>query len=346
MKHLRLLWVFALCIALLPTHAFAWGPIGHMTVDYVAYQKLTPAAKARIRELLQKNPDYACWVAHLPNESSKASQETQDMMLFMIAATWPDDIKGSNYFTDDGSGGGNIPDNAPGSLSAQNIGYTDRLRHKYWHFVDLPDYAEPGAPRFDTPAPNAITQIAALRAVLATPDPTDPKQKAKLDLLKSYDLAWLLHLIGDIHQPLHSTTRVSQADPAGDAGGNFVHFCEPAKSPDAQPKCSPLHAFWDDLPGADATYCADKISCVRRAIALGSKLAPSDPALAANLDPAQWAQESFQQAKANVYIAPVGPSDGPFTDTPAYHAQALKLAHAKVALAGARLANLLNAELK
>jgi len=36
----------------LPVSLFAWGPIGHMTVGYVAYQNLTPAAKARVRELL------------------------------------------------------------------------------------------------------------------------------------------------------------------------------------------------------------------------------------------------------------------------------------------------------
>lgn len=342
MKHLR--W-FILFWVLLPAGAFAWGPIGHMTVDYVAYNQLTPQAKARIKALLAKNPEYACWEARLPSKASHLSDDQRDRMLFMIAATWPDDIKGSNYFTDDGSGGGNIPDNGPGSLSAQNIGYTDRLRHKYWHFVDLPLYAGTDPPHFDTPAPNAVTAIAALRAVLATPDPVDKSDKQKLDRLKSYDLAWLLHLTGDIHQPLHATTRVSTAQKDGDAGGNGVDFCEPAAGA-AKAKCTKLHTYWDDLPGADKAYCADKLTCLRRALKLGAALAAADPALAAKLDAADWAQESFQQAKDHVYIAPVGDGAGPFNDTPAYHAQALKLAKTKLALAGARLANVLNAELK
>jgi hypothetical protein len=46
--------------------------------------------------------------------------------------------------------------------------------------------------------------------------PNDPN----LDKLKSYDLPWLLHLVGDVHQPLHSTTRVSATKPDGDNGGN------------------------------------------------------------------------------------------------------------------------------
>ena len=44
---------------LLPTVLLAWGSIGHMTVAYVAYRKLTPATKARVRDLLKLNPDYA-----------------------------------------------------------------------------------------------------------------------------------------------------------------------------------------------------------------------------------------------------------------------------------------------
>ena len=42
------------------------------------------------------------------------------------------------------------------------------------------------------------------------------------DALKSYDLSWLLHLVGDVHQPLHASTRVSSTDPGGDAGGNLL----------------------------------------------------------------------------------------------------------------------------
>jgi len=81
-----------------------------------------------------------------------------------------------------------------------------------------------------------ITQIAAFRAVLASTS-SDPN----LDKLKSYDLSWLLHLVGDVHQPLHSTTRVSTTKPDGDDGGNGVKLTSPAN----------LHTFWDDVLGVE-----------------------------------------------------------------------------------------------
>jgi hypothetical protein len=56
--------------------------------------------------------------------------------------------------------------------------------------------------------------------------------------------------------------------------------------------------------------------------------------------------ESFDAAKQTVYTAPVGSGDGPFTMTAAYRVKAKQLARQRIALAGVRLANLLNAELK
>ena len=110
-------------------------------------------------------------------------------MVFMMAATWPDAIRSKPGYTDDGSEGGNRPD---GATSVQNIGYSDHLHHKYWHFVDTP-FSTDGTTLPALPNPNAETQIAAFRAVLASNDP---------DEKKSYDLVWLEHLVGDVHQPI------------------------------------------------------------------------------------------------------------------------------------------------
>jgi hypothetical protein len=49
-------YLWSILLVFLPVSLFAWGPIGHMTVGYVAYQNLTPAAKARVRDLLKLNP--------------------------------------------------------------------------------------------------------------------------------------------------------------------------------------------------------------------------------------------------------------------------------------------------
>jgi hypothetical protein len=240
------------------------------------------------------------------------------MMLFMISATWPDQIKSEPGYADDGTNEGNRPD---GASSSQNIGYSDKLRHKYWHFVDIP-FTQEGSVLPAIPTPDAETQIDAFRAVIASGQP---------DELKSYDLVWLLHLIGDVHQPLHCATRVSRTDPSGDNGGNNVALCP-------KPCRDELHAFWDDLPGTG--------SSPSDAVPYGKKLALANSMLAANTNTAVWVKESFEDAQKDVYIAPIDAGDGPFTLTSAYKANAQKVAEERVALAGARLANVLNAELK
>lgn len=303
------------CVMTINTPLFGWGAIGHMAVAYVAYQQLTPATRNRVNALLQLNPDYKRWLTQIPkgvNESNRA------MMIFMIAATWPDQIKSETGYTDDGSEGGNRPDGATSSL---NIGYTDHLHHKYWHFVDTP-FTQDGSALGPIPTPNAETQVAAFRAVLSSSEP---------DGLKSYDLVWLLHLVGDVHQPLHAATRVSKTDPNGDNGGNNVALC-------AKPCKNELHAFWDDLPGTGSNPNV--------AVSFAKKLGKSDPALGSNTDVATWIKESFDDAQQDVYVAPIGAGDGPFTLTSAYRVSARKVAQERVALAGARLARVLNNELK
>ena len=303
----------------------AWGPIGHMTVAYVAYQRLTPATKARVRGLLKLNPDYANWEKQTP---AGTSSEDHDQAIFMIASTWADDIKGAPQYSDDGPDpGGNIPDGASSSL---NTGYGDLLRHRYWHFVDVP-FSPDGAKLPAIPAPNAETQIDLFRSVLASNQP---------DELKSYDLVWLLHLIGDVHQPLHATTRVTQADIQGDAGGNKVGLKGDADSN--------LHAYWDDLPGSDCQFCNKKIPCVNRAVVLGQHL-PTAPAVPTrSTKTSVWVHESFEDARTVVYQPPIESGEGPYTIVPLadYEARANRLARMRIALAGIRLAGVLNRELK
>jgi S1/P1 Nuclease len=314
--------LLAFCL-LLPTVLLGWGSIGHMTVAYVAYQKLTPATKARVRDLLKLNPDFAAWEKQVP---AGASADEHDQMIFMIAATWADDIKGDPKYSDDGPD----PNTPDGATSSQNIGYSDLFRHRYWHFIDTPYYID-GTSGYSTPTPNAQTQIAAFRLVLASTQSDD---------LKSYDLVWLLHLIGDVHQPLHATTRVSSTEAKGDAGGNTVKLKGDA--------ASNLHSYWDDLPGADCNFCNNKAHCVDRAVVLGKSLKAATVKASHVTDADKWLAESFNDSRTAVYKAPIDSADGPYSIVPGslYERSAVALANKRVALAGARLAEVLNSELK
>jgi hypothetical protein len=311
-----------LVVCLTPAQSFAWGNQGHMMVAYVAYHLLNPAARARADALIALNPEFNTWKTLIPASVPAADRPA---MLFMIAATWPDRIKSESAFRDDGTDNGNRPDGPP---SSQNTGYGDTLRHKYWHFVDDP-FSTDGTPVPPVPVPNAQERIHLFRQVIASASQPDP--------LKSYDLVWLLHIIGDVHQPLHDSTRVRKAQPGGDSGGNLVtvcadHACTAGGTKEA------LHHFWDDVVGGDVPVTA--------AASAAMLLKPADPAAAALLDEATWILEDFALAKGTVYQPPVGKLGGPYSLTTHYKTTALALAQKQIALAGARLANVLNAELK
>ena len=296
--------------------ARAWDDFGHMEVAAVAFKKLNAKAKKRAAQLLKLNPRYANWIIG-------AAAGDEDRMAFMRAATWADSIKtDTTYESDDQTA----------ATAAQNIGYEDHLRHTYWHFVDQP-FSPDNTPLVPAPAPSAATMIPLLQAALAAP--------ATSDDVKAYDLVWLLHLVGDIHQPLHCVSRFDAADPKGDRGGNNVKITgntqppvcdDPRYCPFGPP--SELHAFFDDIAGSG--YAVAPVE------AAATTLPRTDTKKVAISDVAVWVQEGFELAQSAVYVAPIGVGDGPFTITPQYQAAATKLGQARIVLAGRRLANLIN----
>lgn len=288
---------------------WAWDSDGHMQVAEIAWKHLTAASRARVSALLKLNPNYRTWIANVP--AAKRQQ-----VAFVTAATWPDFIKSAAGYNNDG-------DKAPlDPASSQNIGYADHLMHRYWHFIDTP-FSTDGTALVQPVAPNAKTQIVLFSAAIADTVTSDD--------IKSYDLVWLEHLVGDVHQPLHATSRFSADLPTGDRGGNSVALC-------ASPCKNELHAYWDNVLGtsklpATAITAADKL--------------PAAPAPgAAVTDDQAWINESFDAAKQFVYAAPVGPGAGPYTLDAAYKSHAKTEAKARIELAGIRLAHLINANLK
>lgn len=293
--------------------AFAWYDFGHEAVAIIAWNKLNPSTKERVMSLLAKNPYYSKWVAQVPPGTSEADK---NMMIFAQSATWADAIKKDPAYHADGAEGGNKPD---GPACAENTGYSDSRLHKYWHYNDTPFSPDHTAlPPHVTP--NAQTQIETFRKVLASDSPDD---------LKSYDLVWLVHLIGDVHQPLHCVTRVIHDDPNGDKGGND---CKLNGKPDN------LHSIWDGIVGDDRA--------LQPAIDFAKGLPDAKKNQAKKKDEKIWISESFKLARQKVYAKPIGKTNGPYEMTDKYKQQARKIGEERVELAGARLANMLNTELR
>jgi hypothetical protein len=298
--------VCALCS--LAASARAWDGFGHMTVAAIAYPRLSPVVRAKVDGLLRRNPQYSSWIADV-------ARTDVGLVAFVKASRWADEIKTMPGYKNDG-------ERPHGALAGLNIGYADRLQHRYWHFIDNP-FSPDGTPLLPPAAPNLRTQIALLRRTLSS--------VAASDEVKSYDLVWLLHLVGDAHQPLHAASRFTHDLPRGDNGGNRIALC-------SRPCRDELHLFWDKLPGRSTK--------AERAIRVARTLASADPTLAMVLDERVWIDESFRAAQNEVYRAPIGLGAGPYALDTAYRLAAKKLARQRIALAGARLANLLNEALK
>ncbi|WP_027057344.1 S1/P1 nuclease [Mesorhizobium loti] len=305
--------LFGLAFAALATWstaASAWWDEGHMQIALMAYNKLTDNARARVDALLQMNDDYPDWIYGV-------AAEDQGKAAVMRAAVWADDIKTKPGYIDDGNSG-----SVAGA--GDNIGYSDMRKHKYWHFMDI-GFSTDGTPVKPADPVNALTQIRLFTATL-------PANSGATDDLRSYDLAWLLHLVGDVHQPLHATARFSAAHPDGDQGGNLVTV-KPAKGDELK-----LHFYWDGMFGGYVTV-KGAITDLKDS---GLANAAVDPAKAAEEDPELWLSESAETAKTFAYAEPVMSGAGTVELTRAYETAARDTARSQAVLAAQRLANLLN----
>ncbi len=306
---IRIALLMILALTALP--ALGWNDVGHMAVAAIAYDKLSPETRARVKELLKLNPDHASWIA-------AAGINDPDKVAFMRSAYWPDDIKFKGDYKDDKQTSPN---------AAEVIGYVDKARHKYWHYKDIPFTTDgTGLPKHSK-TPNAQGQIATMRELLSS-DASDD--------VKSYSLGWVNHLVGDVHQPLHASARFSKELPRGDGGGNDVTVCAS--------ECGTLHAFWDDAVGATRT----KEDPIPKALKVQQRLASFqvDPKQAAKSNESVWISESSGLARKYAYAKPVGTGTGSFKLDQIYRTNAGSIAEKRIAVAGVRLANLINDSLK
>lgn len=287
--------------------AVAWNDRGHMTVAAVAWDQLTPRARNETSRLLRMNPAYHAWISNVPSER-------RDQIAFIRAATWPDSIR--SIYRDDG-----FDPLEPGA--SQNVGYADRLVHRYWHYKDIA-FSPDGTNVKEPPSVNAVSRIQVFNEALADPTTSDD--------IRSFDLSWLLHLVGDIHQPMHSAERYTSSFRHGDSGGNGVKICMAAAL-----SCGTgddLHKFWDGAIGNSRDPMSAIIKARTFVVPEANKVMIDDPEV--------WAEESFELARSYAYAAPIGASRKTYKLTVEYQRNAGSIAEQRVALAGYRLAHLLN----
>jgi S1/P1 Nuclease len=279
-------------MALWPASAQAWGDEGHQIVALIAEHYLDAAVKLRVQRLLATD------ASALVSDSSMASE-----------ATWADRYRDSDRDT-----------------SALRYRQT-----RQWHYVDLelgaPDMERacfahpalpPGTPASAGPAADCVVdKIDQFEAELANPGTSSDERRLALQ--------FLLHLIGDLHQPLHVS------DDA-DEGGNLKRVSARGM------RAGNLHHYWD-------------VEFVRQ---LGGEPQPVASMLMARISAtdistwqrgttADWARESFALAKAVAYDAlPAPGARGHYRLSAGYVRGAVDAVQLQLSRAGVRLAAVLN----
>ncbi|MGB7844285.1 MAG: S1/P1 nuclease [Candidatus Acidiferrum sp.] len=173
------------------------------------------------------------------------------------------------------------------------------LKNGPWHYIDIPRGAPRGPIEPFCGSGGCVTKAIADQLVILKDKNADPRKRADA-------LRYLIHLVGDLHMPLHAMTN-------NDQGGN----CDPVRYFRRRPheqhnSYTPnLHSLWDtailerDMEGADPSEYADFLA----------QLFASDFSTWQNagihLD--EWAWESHSLAESVVYgeLTPKIPTESP-----------------------------------
>jgi hypothetical protein len=225
-----------------------------MTIAAESYRELSPEMKTNATEILKSHPDYSKWQKSFTTSSNSMDME---LYVFMRASTWPDEIRRRENPYD----------------------------HPHWHYIDYP--LRPPDFKFEEPVTNRDDNV-----VVAIADCEQKLSNTNLSTLaRAVSLSWLIHLVGDLHQPLHCCSYFSADYPNGDKGGNDF-FVAPAG------QGIRLHSLWDGLLGNRT----DMKAHVQEAIRLPKEHPRKDfPELK---DPSvrQWSLEGRNLAAEKAYL--------------------------------------------
>ena len=189
-----------------------------------------------------------------------------------------------------------------------------------WHYVNIPITAAAYDPARHCPEGNCILGKLP-RLIRQINDPAISRLKRREALM------FVVHLVGDLHQPLHCGDR-------GDRGGNDVAIANP------MPKVSSnLHRLWDF--GAIEREGLTLEQLVQASgEALRKKPLRRSKRLEFDLAVVRWAMEAHDLSRDHAYAGV--PTEGSFTVTDKYHRRVLRISQRQIGVAGARLAAILN----
>lgn len=306
--------------------AAAWHESGHMALTLIAYRQLDDGQKKKVQDILGEHPHFKEYLtADRPADADKGEWAV------MRASVWPDWIRQK---------------------------HTEFHRSTH-HYVNLP------VKRTDGATDDQLKAIDATVAGLKEPDkggallaemPRRVKEVGSAEKAadRAVALCWVLHMAGDIHQPLHAATFLTKDSTRGDRGGNqsFVLW---------RGKALNLHAVWDaGLGWEDDKGTATQYGFADQLARDFGKRYPTSADERKVTGVEDWAKESQALADKHVYSLdgkpveitfdfgspPTVKADGVKKLPDGYEKNGRAVAEKRVALAGVRLGDLLAEALK
>lgn len=304
------IFIVLLSISAFAVESVAWDDTGHKVSAYIAWQQMTPEARESAFKILMKAPEDS----HLSvfyNSYGSRSEAVKRLELFMIAASWSDIVRNRDF-----------------KVRFENYHKGD------WHYSDIFWKQTEGKAEilkdFPEESGKAIPKLYEMEKTL--------KDESVPDAEKAIALAWFLHIGGDIHNPLHNASRVTELEPKGDQGGNLFFL-----TPRDAPRRINLHSFWDSLISANMPRESD--ACDQNYIPeIGEKIMEKYPSAQFKDrlkigDFQAWNREGFALLNSAVYRNDLEREKLP---SEAYRKNAFGVAQSEIALAGYRLGEMLN----
>ena len=232
------------------------------------------------------------------------SKNYSNIATFGEAARWSDDVRTQTYLYD------------------------------YWHYRQGCYSADNMTRCSKVSSPNSYTVINDAINVI--------KNSSKIEN-KGFYFLFLLHLIGDIHQPLHNIRLFNAQYPKGDSGGNAIPIAY-------QGITSNLHEFWDNLcimKPVNPSRPFTKYPLIQKAMeTLASQyianytFAANETQFSGDISTVEaWINQSYNLAVKYAY-EPHVVSNGNLTDS--YAKQCRSVLDKQLALAGRRIASVLS----
>ena len=295
----------------LTTSASAWDDTGHKLSTYIAWERLTPQARERITKIILNAPeDSDLSVFYLQDSRSTAANQRE---LFMTASTWADivrDRKFKNRF--------------------------EKYHKGDWHYADtfwrqtngkveiLENFAEPKG--------KALDQLFEFDKSMRDASVSDAE--------KAIAIAWFLHLAGDLHQPLHTSARVTELEPKGDQGGNLFELT--LKDTPREDRVN-LHWYWDSIIGRNIPRLNDAcdseyLPAIAQSITKKHPFSKMQNRLKLGKFN-EWQTEGFEIAAKELFPATLVRFEMP---SEKYKKRAFEIAQEQLALAGYRMSETLN----